>query len=272
MVNFTEDILIESEPEMKTYDLALRILSRWGMGEDEAKEEIIKLVQNAIRERDDNYGRQDDMDDQIEALRVVNEGLREQLAKLATGSHSELQAKLVEQTHFTALMVEQKLQGHAKDAERERKHQKEMEECEEKWRMWAEKEAQLKAGKAVSAKRKKWQAKGNALPVEMVPHATQTQLEEEMVKRKLVTSSAQTVETRQEERGIQTEADVLVEAMKRKKNRKKGKGKERRKDEDTVMKDRSGDLTTYRYREYEDLSSYEEEDETLAPEPPAKKK
>jgi len=147
-----------------------------------------------------------------------------------------------------------------------------MEECEEKWRKWAEKEAQLKVGKAVSSERKKWQAKGKALPIEMVPHATQTQPEEEMIKPMLATSSTQMVETRQEERGIQTEADVLVEAMERKKNRRKGKGKERRKEEDTVMKDGSGDLDTDRYRDYEDLSSYEEEDETLAPEPPAKKK
>ena len=113
----------------------------------------------------------------------------------------------------------------------------------------------------------------------MVPNATQTQPEEEIVKPIPVTveASIQTVETRQEERGIQTEVsvdkvDVLVEAMERKKNRKKGKGKERRKDDDTVMKDGSGDLTTDRYREYEDLSSYEEEDETLVPEPPAKEK
>jgi len=73
--------------------------------------------------------------------------------------------------------------------------------------------------------------------------------EEEMVKPMLVTSSVQTVEMRQEERGIQTEADVLVEAMEKKKNRKKGKGKERRKDEDTVMKDGSGDLDTNRYQD-----------------------
>jgi len=117
----------------------------------------------------------------------------------------------------------------------------------------------------VSSERKKWQAKGKALPVEMVPHATQTQPEEEMVKPMLVTSSVQTVETRQEERGIQTEADVLVEAMERKKSIKKGKGKERRKDEDTDMKDGSGDLVTDRYQDYEDLSGYEEEDETLTP-------
>jgi len=54
MVDFTEDILLVTKPEMKTYDLALRILGGWGPGEDEAKEEITSLVQNAIRERDNN--------------------------------------------------------------------------------------------------------------------------------------------------------------------------------------------------------------------------
>jgi len=37
----------------------------------------------------------------------------------------------------------------------------------------------LKAGKAVSAERKKWQAKGKALPVETVTIATQTDYTEE---------------------------------------------------------------------------------------------
>jgi len=41
-----------------------------------------------------------------------------------------------------------------KDAEQRLK------EAEEKWKAWAEKEAQVKAGKAVSAERKKAQAKG----------------------------------------------------------------------------------------------------------------
>jgi len=41
------------------------------------------------------------------------------------------------------------------------------EKAEEKWKVWAEKEAQMKAGKAVSAERKRWQAKGKALPVEL---------------------------------------------------------------------------------------------------------
>jgi len=155
MVHFTEEVLVETEPEMKKHDLLLRILGMHGGGEWEGREEIKGLIQKAIRERDDNYGMQDNTDDQIEALQVVNKGLREELAKLTTGTDSELQAKLAELTHFTTIMVEQKIQRDAQDAETEREHRKEMEECEERWKKWAEKEAQLKAGKAVSAERKK---------------------------------------------------------------------------------------------------------------------
>jgi len=109
LVNFTEEVLVETDPEMKSYDLFIRILGMHGGGMWEAREEIKEIIQKAIRERDRNYGRQDNTDDQIEALQVVNKGLREELAKLATGTDSELQAKLADQTHFTAIMVEQKL-------------------------------------------------------------------------------------------------------------------------------------------------------------------
>jgi len=127
--HFTEEISVETESEMKQVDLLLKILGMQGQGEWEGREEIRKLIQKAIRERDDNYGRQDNTDDEIEALQVVNEGLREELAKLTTGSDSELLAKLADQTHFTAIMVEQKIQRDAQDAVTEREHRKEMEDA-----------------------------------------------------------------------------------------------------------------------------------------------
>jgi len=106
LVYFTEEKLVETEAEMKKYDLLLCILGIQGQGMWEAREEIKELIQKAIWERDDNYGMQDNTDDQIEALKVVNQELREELAKLATGSDSKLQAKLADQTHFTTIMVE----------------------------------------------------------------------------------------------------------------------------------------------------------------------
>ena len=55
MVNFTEETLVETEPEMKSFDLLLKILGMNGGGEWEGREEIKRLIQKAIRERDDNY-------------------------------------------------------------------------------------------------------------------------------------------------------------------------------------------------------------------------
>ena len=101
------------------------------------------------------------------------------------------------------------------------------------------------------AERKKWQAKGKALPGEMVIIATHTDnIQEPTVVRV--------------NDGIQTEValDELEKAMEKKKRERKGKG--RAKDsEDTVMKDRSDNSDSYREM-YEDLSGYDEEDALVA--------
>jgi len=55
----------------------------------------------------------------------------------------------------------------------ERKAEEVEEKAEEKWKACAEGEAQVKAGKALSAERK-WKAKGRALPVEAVTISSQT--------------------------------------------------------------------------------------------------
>jgi len=141
---------------------------------------------------------------------------------------------------------------------KDRKVEEAEEKAEEKWRAWAEKEAQVKAGKAVSAERKKWQAKGKALPVEKVMIATQTDYIQEPT-------------VVQVDNGIQTEVvlEELEKAMERKRER---KGKGRAKDsEDTVMKDGSNISDSFREM-YEDLSGYEDEDEALVAAPPATKK
>jgi len=110
----------------------------------------------------------------------------------------------------------------------------------------------------VSAERKKWQAKGKALPAEMVTIATQT-------------DHIQEPTVVQVEDGTQTKValEQLEKAMERKRE-KKGKG--RAKDsEDTVMKDESDNSDSYREM-YEDLSGYEDEDEALVAAPLATKK
>jgi len=56
MVHFTEEVLVETEPEMKKHDLLLSILDMHGGEMWEGREEIKELIQKAIRERDDNFG------------------------------------------------------------------------------------------------------------------------------------------------------------------------------------------------------------------------
>ena len=50
----------------------------------------------------------------------------------------------------------------------------ELKGVEQKWKEWAEKEIQVRAGKVVALERKKWQAKGKALPIEVTTSASQT--------------------------------------------------------------------------------------------------
>jgi len=242
--------------------------------ENKSSLQVSRLVFKVIEESNTKSRIQESWEDQVEALGSVIEGLKENFEELGKGRVSELQAKLGEQTAFMTIMVDQKLQRDLKDAVKKREHREETREYQEKWRKWVEKEAQLKAGKAMSTKRKKWQAKGKALPIEMVPNATQTQPEEEMVKPipVMVEASMQTVERRQEEGSVQTKGDVLEQATKRKKNRNKGIGKEEKKEKDTARKGSHEDPHANKYQEYEDLSSYEEEDEILVVEPPVTKK
>jgi len=140
----------------------------------------------------------------------------------------------------------------------ERKAEEVEKEVEERWEAWAEKEAQVKAGKAVSAERKKWQAEGKALPVETVTITTQT----DHIQKPTVV---------QVDDGTQT--DVALEVLKKameKKRAKKGKGRAKN-SEDTVIKDGSDNSDSYQEM-YEDLSGYEDEDEALVAAPPATKK
>jgi len=87
-------------------------------------------------------------------------------------------------------------------------------------------------GKAVSAERKKWQAKGKALPVKKVTSTTQTDYIQEPT-------------VIQVDNGIQMEVvlEELEKAMERKRER---KGKGRAKDsEDTGMKDGSNNSDSF---------------------------
>ncbi|KAF8415993.1 hypothetical protein EV426DRAFT_687979 [Tirmania nivea] len=110
--------------------------------------------------------------------------------------------------------------------------------CERNWKEWAEKEVGDRSRKIVVSKRKKWQAKDKALPVEMVSVGTQSD------------HFAGEIRKAQVEVAVQTEAEI------------EKKGVED--SEDVEMADRSN--------MYEDLSGYEDEDEAPVVAPPTTKK
>ena len=134
------------------------------------------------------------------------------------------------------------------------------EKCEELeaaggvWKAWAEKEAQVKAGQAVAAELRNWQANGKTLPVETATSATQTDHMKEKV------------EVIQVDEGMQTET---VET-------KTAEAEEAKQMETVeVVRQEEGNMEmTNRSDLFEDLSKYEEEDEIektqAAPRPAAK--
>jgi len=258
-VNLVESELVETEDSMKEFDLMIRILGEDGSTEGEGLMRILYAFAKVERELDKYRQQHDDADAILEARDGIIAGLREQLAQLSVRKDSsELEKQLADQTHNLTILAENAVRVKERLTATERKVEEAEEKAEEKWRAWAEKEAQVKAGKAVSAERKKWQAKGKVLPVEKVTIATQTDYIQEPT-------------VVQVDNGIQTEVvlEEFEKAMERKRER---KGKGRAKDsEDTVMKDGSNNSDSIREM-YEDLSGYEDEDEALVAAPPATKK
>jgi len=151
--------------------------------------------------------------------------------------------KLAEQTHAVTIVAKQAAdEGEVAGCQAEgRRGRREVEDLGREGGIG-------EGGKAVSAERKKWQAKGKALPVETVTIATQT-------------------DHNQEPKAIQvhddgTQTEVVVEEFE------KGRAKV---SEDTVKKDRSENCDGHREM-HQDLSGYEDEEESLVAEHPATKK
>ena len=168
-----------------------------------------------------------------------------------------MEKELADRTHAVSILAEQAVKWREELQAAKRKIEEVEEKAEEKW-------------KAVSGERKKWQAKGKALPVKMVTIATQTDhiLEPKALQMDDGTQTAEVTET-----AVGTQTDVGIEELEKGMERKRErKGKGRAKDSgDTVMKDGSDNSDSYREM-YEDLSGYEDEDEALVAAPPATKK
>jgi len=168
-VSFVDSELLVEVNDMKEFDLVLTILGKDGSVDRAGRRAISKAFWKLKMERHD-FHQQDDIDDKLEARDGMVAGLKERIEFLTTGrDSSELKKKLPAQTHAVTILVEQAVQWKEEVQAATRK----VEEAEGKWKAWAEK-AQVMAGKPVSAERKKWQAKGKALPVETVMVTTQT--------------------------------------------------------------------------------------------------
>jgi len=257
--NLVDSELVEIEDSMKEFDLMIRILGEDGSTDGEGLMRITYAFMRVERELNKYRTQHDDADDSLEARDSIIAVLKEQIVQLSVRKDSsELEKQLADRTHDLTILAENGVRVKEKLTIAERKAEEAEEKAEEKWRAWAEKEGQVKAGKELSVERKKWQAKVKALPVENVMIATQTDYIRE-----------QTVV--QVDNGIQTEVvlETLEKAMEKKSER---KGKGRAKDsEDTVMKDGSNNSDSSREM-YEYLCGYEDEDEAMVAAPPATKK
>jgi len=168
-VNFVESELVETDEDIKRFDLMIRILGEDGSVDGEGLQRIADAFTKLERQMGKFYQQQDDADDNLKARDGIIAGLREQLAQLSDRKDSsELEKQLADQTHSIAKFAENGVWLQEKLKAAERKAEEAEEKEGEKWKAWAEKEVQVKTGKAVSAERKKWQAKGKALPIETV--------------------------------------------------------------------------------------------------------
>ena len=173
------------------------------------------------------------------------EKLERKVAYLRFEDKNPLEEEIVGLRQYvdTLITEEKKLREENKETERKlaeviKAKENELKEIEEKsstyWQEWAKKEVKSKAGKLVGLERKKWQAKGKAVPVEMVTTASQTDLVEVVVA----------------EIGIQTEK-IRDEVT------------QRTEEEDVMMEDRN-EVAIAEWQLYEDLSRYDEEETDAA--------
>jgi len=243
-VNLMDSELVETEDSMKEFDLMIRILGEDRSTDGDGLMRITYAFMRVERELDKYRRQHDDADASLEARDGIIARLKEQIAQLSVRKNSsKLEKQLADRTHDLTILAEMVVQVNEMLTIANQKAEEAEEKAEEKWRAWAEKEAQVKVVKAVSAEGKKWQTTGKALPVEMVTIATQTDHIQEP--------------TVQVDDGTQKELE-----------KRKGRAKV---SEDMVMKDGSNNSDTFREM-YEDLSGYEDEDEAVVAAPPATKK
>lgn len=166
-----ESGLVGTDEEMKEFDLVLRILGEEGSVDGEGRQVISEAFRKFANRRDNFHQQQDYVEDKLEAfLGGIMAGLRERLTNFTTREASpELKKKAAEQTYAVIICAEQtvKMMEMLQVAERRAEGRGEVEGMDGEG-------VKGEGRKAVSANRKKWQAKSKALPVESVTTATQT--------------------------------------------------------------------------------------------------
>ena len=147
---FVDSELVESEQSLPEFDLILRILGEDGSVDWEDRDKISDAYFDAQRELGEFQRKQDKTEDKLEARDKLITGHGAELQSLTERRDtSDLELLLTVKTQMIDMFVAQadRLKEKLEAAERK---------AEEKWKAWAEKEAHFKAGKAVSAERKKW--------------------------------------------------------------------------------------------------------------------
>ena len=102
--NFVDSELVETDEEMKEFDLWLRIPDEEGSVDGEGRQAISDAFRKLAKERDDSYQQQDDVKDKLEARDGIITGLQQRLKSLMTRKDSsELEKQLADQTHAVML-------------------------------------------------------------------------------------------------------------------------------------------------------------------------
>jgi len=221
--HFTRLVNGDGAPLGTHYENVQAILGEDGSVNFEGRDTLCSYVDEVMADRDRYFSAEDDAQDRETALEWDISILKHQVKRMSAKGELEFELTKVQKSYEDAVMMwnrQLEKSGRLNEELEALKIQQEVdlkkavEEAEEaaevKWKAWAEKESQVKAGKAVAAERKKWQAKGKALPVEKVHQLTQTDCLEVEVKAEVVEMATQT-EERKEERAIHIEElDVIM--------------------------------------------------------------
>jgi len=188
------------------------ILGEDGSVDFEGRDTLYSYIDEVMADRDQYFSAEDDVHDRETALEQEISFLKNQIKRISTKGELELEVVKVQKVHEDMVVI---LNLQMQESQRLRKDMKQkVEEAEEagelKWKAWAEKESQVKARKVVAPKRKMWQGKWKALPVEKVHQLTQTDCPKGEVKAEVAETTTQTAEKKKERGRYVEELDVII--------------------------------------------------------------